>query len=348
MIEIDNIIKKINSIDINNILTHVLLYKKKSEILGKNGYINKALQLIKLLKNEDRIYYFKKINEIKRRYKNIIYNQALDIKNNSLKNSEFIDYSFPSRGSIKGSIHPITQINDEIFNFFYRKNFSFIDSCEIEDEYFNFNFLNISKNHPARDMHDTFYIDSFDNKILRTHTTAIQSKIMRNNTPPMKFFSIGKVYRKDYDNTHTPMFHQLEGLWIDKHVNCLTLKKLLFNFLYNFFSEDMINGKNFIRMRPSYFPFTEPSYEIDILCIYCEKNKKYKKFQCKICKNTRWIEILGCGLIHPKILKNMKINTRIYRGIAFGIGIERLCMLKFNIQDIRIIFDNNINFLQQF
>ena len=222
-----------------------------------------------------------------------------------------------------GSRHPISITINQITSILVDHGFTSVSGIEIEDEFHNFEALNIPDTHPARDMHDTFYVS--DNKLLRTHTSSVQIRSMLSNKAPLKIMTPGKVYRCDSDPTHSPMFHQIEGLYIDKNVNFCHLKGVLINFIKEFFGKDME-----IRFRPSYFPFTEPSAELDI------------KFKGK------WLEVLGCGMVHPNVLSNVKINTKQYSGFAFGLGVERLAMLKYDIVDLRMFYENDISFLSQF
>jgi phenylalanyl-tRNA synthetase alpha chain len=229
----------------------------------------------------------------------------------------------PGKNISMGSRHPISITINKITSILSNYGFASVSGIEIEDEFHNFEALNIPETHPARDMHDTFYVS--DNKLLRTHTSSVQIRSMLSNKAPLKIMTPGKVYRCDSDPTHSPMFHQIEGLYIDKDVNFCHLKGVLINFIKEFFGKDME-----IRFRPSYFPFTEPSAELDI------------KFKGK------WLEVLGCGMVHPNVLSNVKINTKQYSGFAFGLGVERLAMLKYDIVDLRMFYENDISFLSQF
>ena len=232
---------------------------------------------------------------------------------------------FPDLVKELGTIHPITQIKSEILTLLEEIGFDSIDGPEIETEEYNFDMLNIKKTHPARQMHDTFYVQNKD-FVLRTHTSPVQIRGMLEQKPPIAFCSAGKVYRKDDDSTHLPMFHQVEGIYVDENVNFTHLKSLIYKIVTSLFG-----SKVKIRFRPSYFPFTEPSAEVDILS-----------------KDNKWLEILGCGMVHPKVLENLGINTEIYSGYAFGMGVERLAMLKYGIKDIRSFYENDLNFLNQF
>ena len=266
------------------------------------------------------------INEIKEKIQILISDKKIILENQVYSEkltSENIDISLPGRGQTQGSLHPITQTLAEIESLFVTIGFKVADGPEIEDNYHNFEALNIPENHPARAMHDTFYIDA--DKLLRTHTSNVQIRYMKDNKPPMAIIAPGRVYRCDSDMTHTPMFHQVEGLLINEDVTFANLKELLTEFLNQFFKKELQ-----IRFRPSYFPFTEPSAEVDIL------------------GENGWMEILGCGMVHPYVLDNVGINSERYNGFAFGMGVERLAMLKYGIDDIRLFFENDIRFLKQF
>ena len=304
----------------------------KSLYFGKKGFINNKLKTLKHINHDNKLFYGKIFNDLK---KIILLN--IKIKEKflfDLKKVNSVDYTLPSRGYSLGFLHPVTLTIKKIENFFVKLGFNVVFGPEIEDEYHNFDALNISIDHPARDMHDTFYF--FDGSLLRTHTSSVQIREMLSSYPPFKLISLGKVYRRDYDNTHTPMFHQLECLIVDKNINFLYLKNLINEFLNNFFNKNLVT-----RFRSSYFPFTEPSAEVDIECFNCLGNG------CKVCGNSGWIELLGCGIVNPIVLSNCNINHEIYSGLAFGVGIDRLSMLYYNIDDLRLHFENNIDFLEQ-
>jgi len=322
--ELDNIK---NKIDLNNI---------KSRYIGKNGILTNVIKNIIKYPKEERSIIGKELNNIKKKIIYLIEDKEKYISYKSLKEKDKkIDITLPGIGIKQGTTHIITKTINEIESFFEKMGFYLVDGNEIDTEFYNFDLLNMPKNHPSRNMHDTFYLNN--NYLLRTHTSNMQIHIMKDNVPPFKIISSGKVYRKDSDITHTPMFHQIEGFIVDKNISLAHLKGILINFLYSFFGEKIP-----LNLRSSYFPFTEPSMEIDIECINC-KGKK-----CSICSYTGWIEVLGCGIIHPNVFKNCNINNKIYKGIAFGMGIERLSMIKYNINDLRLYFENNIEFLKQF
>ncbi|CAL4318960.1 phenylalanine--tRNA ligase subunit alpha [Buchnera aphidicola] len=297
--------------------------------LGKNGYIVKEIKKLKKMSLKEKKIFGSFINDLK---KKIIFcikkqKQALNILKLKKKiHTNYVDVSLSTiyHHNDKGSIHIITKSINKMKSFFYRLGFSLFIGPEIEDQYYNFESLNIPFNHPSRNKNDTFWINS--SKLLRTQTSSMQVRIMEKYSPPIKVIIPGKVYRKDSSSRHSPMFHQLEGFIVDKNVSFSNLKWIIYEFLKDFFKK-----KISIRFRNSYFPFTVPSFEIDILD-----------------KNLKWLEILGCGMIHPKILKNAKIDTEIYSGFAFGIGVERMIMLKYNLTNIKFFFKNHLSFLKQF
>ena len=296
----------------------------KSQYLGKQGKLTFELSRIKDSKLSERKELGQVLNNIKIQINSLIDKKSESLANtNKKKKLNFFDVTLPGRNISSGSRHPISITINTITKILNNCGFTSVSGPEIEDEFYNFEALNIPASHPARDMHDTFYVT--DNKLLRTHTSSVQIHTMLANKPPLRIMTPGKVYRCDSDPTHSPMFHQIEGLCIDKDINFCQLKGLLINFIEQFFGKKME-----IRFRPSYFPFTEPSAEIDI------------KF------NNQWLEVLGCGIVHPNVLKNVKINHKQYSGFAFGLGIERLAMLKYGITDLRIFYDNDISFLSQF
>ena len=249
--------------------------------------------------------------------------------------AERIDVTLPGRNGDVGGLHLITQTLERIEQFFTRAGYEVAEGPEIEDDYHNFEALNIPAHHPARAMHDTFYVDA--THVLRTHTSPVQVRTMETQTPPIRIICPGRVYRCDSDLTHTPMFHQVEGLVVDTDVSFADLKGTVDQFLKAFFEDDLP-----VRFRPSYFPFTEPSAEIDIQCTHCAGKG------CRICKNTGWLEVMGCGMVHPSVFEHCKIDTDNYSGFAFGMGVERLAMLRHGVNDLRMFFDNDLRFLRQF
>ncbi len=232
-------------------------------------------------------------------------------------------------------MHPVTRTIERIEKLFANAGFSVAEGPEIEDDYHNFEALNIPAHHPARAMHDTFYFD--EHLLLRTHTSPVQIRVMENAEPPLKVIAPGRVYRCDSDLTHTPMFHQVEGFLVDENVTFADLKGIIHDFLQGFFEKDLK-----VRFRPSYFPFTEPSAEVDIECVMCEGEG------CRVCSQTGWLEVLGCGMIHPEVMRHVNIDTEKYSGYAFGMGVERLGMLRYGVNDLRLFFENDLRFLRQF
>ena len=256
------------------------------------------------------------------------------MKQDKLK-SEFIDITLPSNGKNLGTLHPLTLVKNEIIDIFTGLGFTVKEGPEIETDFYNFQAMNIPLDHPARDMQDTFYVN--DNILLRTHTSPMQARVMLDEKPPIKILVPGKVYRSDDDATHSPMFQQIEGLYVDKHVTLSDLKATL-----DLFAKALFSSKTMTRFRPSHFPFTEPSVEVDLSCAMCDGAG------CRICKGTGWIEILGAGVVNPQVLINCNIDPNEYSGYAFGLGIERITMIKYGIPDMRILFDNDIRFLKQY
>jgi phenylalanyl-tRNA synthetase alpha chain len=305
------------------------------EYLGRKGRITHYLRNISSLPAEQRPQAGKRANEIKRSLDEEFNGVLTRMANMSNAATDRIDVSLPGRVPKKGSLHPITQITNRICDIFSQMGFEVVEGPEVESDYYNFEALNIPKNHPARDMQDTFYVS--DNVVLRTHTSPTQPRVMEKQSPPVRIIAPGKVYRCDSDLTHTPMFHQVEGLLVDSHVSFADLKGTLTAFIHQMF-DDMTT----LRFRPSFFPFTEPSAEVDIRCVICRGKG------CRVCSHTGWLEILGSGMVHPAVFENIGYDTRRYTGFAFGMGVERIAMLKYGIDDIRRYFDNDYRFLRQF
>lgn len=306
--------------------------------LGKKGQLTEYLKTLGQLPPEDRPAAGQKINAVKQRVQTLIEERVTNLKHDLVTKqleSQTIDVTLPGRSQTTGSIHPINKTFNELRRIFTQMGFTFMDGPEIEDEYYNFNALNMPPLHPARAMQDTFYFSN--NKLLRTQMSPVQIRTMEKIKPPLRMVAMGRVYRRDFDITHTPMFHQMECLVVDEKVSFAELKGVLHRFLQEFFYKDIP-----MRLRPSYFPFTEPSAEVDIGCVNC------KGSGCRICKFTGWLEILGCGMVHPNVLESVKINHKRYRGFAFGLGIDRLSMLKYGINDLRSLFENDLRFLKQF
>jgi len=295
----------------------------KSFYLGKNGILSKEFLKLKSASAEKRKLLGSSLNILKSEIQSILIKKLEDLNSLGNKKKKYVDVSLPGSNILIGARHPVNLTINRITNILSSYDFNIVDGCEIEDEFHNFDALNIPESHPARDMHDTFYVT--DHLLLRTHTSSVQIRSMLSSQPPIRIMTPGKVYRSDSDPTHSPMFHQIEGLCVDRDINFCHLKGLLNNFIREFFGRGMD-----IRFRPSYFPFTEPSAELDI------------KF------NGKWLEVLGCGMVHPNVLSNVKINNKKYSGFAFGLGIERLAMLKYGITDLRMFYDNDISFLSQF
>ena len=303
------------------------LEKLRVKYLGKKGHITSQLKKLGSMKIDQKPSFGQEINKIKNQIEAKVKAKKIELKKSSIARNiatQSIDITLPGRKSLTGSIHPITTTLSDIENIFLNAGFLVEDGPEIEDEHHNFTALNIPENHPARAMHDTFYFDN--NLLLRTHTSPIQIRSMEKQGVPIKIIAPGKVFRRDSDLTHIPMFHQIEGLVIDQGINFTHLKGILHEFINCFFEQPME-----LRFRPSYFPFTEPSAEVDILS-----------------EDGKWLEILGCGMVHPKVLDLLELDSEKYTGYAFGMGVERLAMLKHEIKDIRLFYDNDLNFLEQF
>lgn len=299
----------------------------KSKYLGKQGPLTEAMKGLSMLPKEDRPKVGAFINNIKQSIEKILNDRKTEIQFSELSSqlqNEKIDVTLPGRKQNKGTLHPITHTMTRIESIFYSIGFEVATGPEIENDYYNFSALNIPESHPARAMHDTFYIDK--KHVLRTHTSPVQVRYMKKNKPPLRVISPGRVYRVDSDATHSPMFHQVEGLWVDKDVSFANLKGVVQDFLQQFFEDDALT----IRFRPSFFPFTEPSAEIDMSW------------------NGGWLEIGGCGMVHPEVLTQVKINPDRFQGFAFGLGVERLSMLKYGIDDLRPFFNHDLRFLKQF
>ena len=313
--------------DIRNSSTLEELESVRVQYLGKKGSVSTQMKKLSALDPDDRPRIGKEVNKLKKLVEKEISNKKSLLNDKKIKSNiedNSLDVSMPGRTTIIGNPHPVTSTLNEIEKIFLNAGFLVEDGPEIEDEYHNFTALNIPENHPARAMHDTFYFNA--QYLLRTHTSPIQIRSMEKYGVPIRVIAPGKVYRRDSDITHTPMFHQIEGLVIDKDINFTHLKGILHDFINTFFEDDMK-----LRFRPSYFPFTEPSAEVDLLS-----------------KDNQWLEILGCGMVHPKVLTNLGIDNEKYNGYAFGMGVERLAMLKYGINDIRFFYENDLNFLNQF
>lgn len=306
--------------------------------LGKSGLLTTELKQLGRLPKEERPQAGQAINRAKVQVQEAIGARKRELEQEALATrlaSESIDVTLPGRGQRPGGLHPITRTLQRIERMFTNAGFSIAEGPEVEDDYHNFEALNIPAHHPARAMHDTFYFD--EHLLLRTHTSPVQIRVMERQEPPLRIIAPGRVYRCDSDLTHTPMFHQVEGFLVDEQATFSDLKGVLYDFLRNFFERDLA-----LRFRPSYFPFTEPSAEVDIQCVICNGSG------CRVCKQSGWLEVLGCGMIHPEVFRHVGIDAERYLGYAFGMGVERLAMLRYGIDDIRVYFENDLRFLMQF
>ena len=322
---------KLNLSEINQI---------KSELFGKNGLVSSQFKKIGTIAESERKKFASDLNIIKDELQNFINLKINEIENaeiNEKLQKEKIDITLPERPFVRGKIHPVSQTIDEISSIFSEIGFSVEEGPDVENEYNNFTALNTPSNHPARDMHDTFYLDEKKEKLLRTHTSPVQIRTMLKDQPPFKIIAPGRTYRSDSDQTHSPMFHQVEGLHIDENINMGHLKGCLNYFIKEFFEVEKIK----MRFRPSHFPFTEPSAEVDI-------GYEIKDGKIVIGEGDQWLEILGCGMVHPNVLKNVKVDPNKFQGYAFGIGIDRLAMLKYGINDLRSFFDCDYRWLNHF
>lgn len=306
--------------------------------LGKKGLVTLKLKALSSIPPEKRPAYGKSVNEAKHFIEQEIKKREAILTHQAHKNqirTESLDITLPGKYTRFGREHPLNKVLSEITDIFTSMGFEVEEGPEVELDYYNFEALNFPKNHPARDMQDTFFIS--DEVVLRTHTSPVQVRVMERRKPPLKVIVPGKVYRCDADVSHTPMFHQVEGFMVDTDISFSDLKGVLEAFIHSVFSPDVP-----VRFRPSFFPFTEPSAEVDIGCIFCDGHG------CRVCKQTGWLEILGAGMINPRIFEMVGYDPAEYSGFAFGMGIERITMLKYSIDDIRIFFENDIRFLEQF
>ena len=327
--------------DLEGISTLPDLQQLYAKFVGKKGSVTLMMKGIATLTPEERKTLGKEIHQLKSFIETSIKDKEDILKTTESANkisANSIDVTLPGYYKIPGGSHPLSLIIREIASIFTSMGFSIEEGPEIETDYYNFVALNFPKNHPARDMQDTFYVDSGkEDIVLRTHTSPVQIRVMEKTPPPLKIISLGKVYRCDADTTHSPIFHQVEGLMVDKDITFANLKAILSDFLKRIFPDSI--G---VRFRPSFFPFTEPSVEVDMGCIFC------KGSGCNVCKHTGWLEILGAGMVDPRVFKQVGINDSIYSGFAFGIGIERVAMLKFGIDDIRLFYESDLRFIRQF
>ena len=307
--------------------------------LGKKGVLTAQLKELGKLPAEERPAAGQAVNEAKTEVAGLIEARKQALAENALAEQlagEQVDVTLPGRRPASGSLHPITQTLGRIEQFFAGMGFRVAEGPEVEDDFHNFEALNIPEHHPARAMHDTFYFDA--HRVLRTHTSPVQIRTMEENRPPLRVIAPGRVYRCDSDLTHSPMFHQIEGLCVDRDITFGDLRGVLSAFLQAFFERDDLAT----RFRPSYFPFTEPSAEVDIQCVHCGGDG------CRVCSHTGWLEVMGCGMVHPNVFGHVGIDPDEYTGFAFGLGVERMAMLRHGVNDLRLFFDNDIRFIRQF
>ncbi|MFH1238525.1 MAG: phenylalanine--tRNA ligase subunit alpha [bacterium] len=308
--------------------------------LGKKGILTDFLKQLKDILQENRAQIGQLLNQMKNEITSLVEEKEKELKKADFEQKlqeDFIDITLPGRPLTTGKLHPVTRVMEEMKDIFIQMGFAVAEGPEVETDYYNFEALNMEPDHPARDMWSTLYISGPGSLLLRTHTSPVQIRVMEKQAPPVRIIAPGKVYRHDLDISHAPMFHQVEGLWVDKEVTFSDLKGSLSLFLEQMFAPDI--G---IRFRPSFFPFTEPSMEVDITCVMC------KGKGCRLCKGTGWLEILGAGMVNPKVLKKVGYDPEKVVGYAFGMGVERIAMLKYGIDDIRLFSENDLRFLKQF
>ena len=311
----------------------------RGRYLGKKGEISALLKSLGGLSAEERPKAGALINEAKQRVQAAIDERRQTLEEAALNeqlSAETLDVTLPGRGEQPGALHPVTRMRRRMEDFFLRLGFDIAEGPEVEDDFHNFEALNIPAHHPARAMHDTFYFG--DGRLLRTHTSPVQVRVMQKGEPPFRIIAPGRVYRCDSDLTHTPMFHQVEGLLVDENITFADLKGTVAAFLKFVFEVDDLP----VRFRPSYFPFTEPSAEVDVGCMTCGGEG------CRVCSHSGWLEIMGCGMVHPKVLEHGGVDATRYSGFAFGMGVERLAMLRYGVNDLRLFFENDARFLSQF
>ena len=324
--------------ELEGVSTEADLVRVKSAYLGKKGSITALLRSLRDIPPERRRETGSLVNAAKVEAEELFSAKSDEIRRRLVSEKlmeEATDVSLPGRGMPVGAKHPVTLVMERIVYDFERMGFEVAEGPEVELDYYNFEALNIPRNHPARDMQDTFYVT--DDIVLRTHTSPVQIRIMETQKPPVKIIAPGKVYRCDSDVSHTPMFHQIEGLLVDRNITFGNLKSVIIQFVRLTFGDDTN-----VRFRPSFFPFTEPSAEVDIECQICSGGG------CRVCKGTGWLEIMGCGMVDPAVFASVNYDTDVYSGFAFGMGVERIAMLKYGINDIRLFFENDIRFLRQF
>ena len=323
---------------INSAADAQALEQARVQFLGKKSQLTELSKALGGLDPEARKEQGAKLNQVRDAI-----NQALDARRQAFAaealqrqlESERVDVTLAGRGHLPAGLHPVTRVMNRITDFFTQAGFQVASGPEVEDDFHNFEALNIPSHHPARAMHDTFYFDA--HRLLRTHTSPVQIRVMEQQQPPIRIVCPGRVYRCDSDLTHSPMFHQVEGLLIDENVSFAQLKSVIQNFLRVFFEKGLA-----VRFRPPYFPFSEPTAGVDNQCVMCDGHG------CRVCKQTGWLEVLGCGMVHPQVLKNCGIDSEKYSGFAFGMGVERFAMLRYGVNDLRLFFDNDLRFLAQF
>lgn len=308
------------------------------QYLGKKGELTQVMKTLGNIPAQERPKVGAMVNEAKERVQSVLNARKSEMEAAALNAklaAERVDVTLPGRGQVSGGLHPVTRTMERIEEFFSRVGYAVAEGPEVEDDYHNFEALNIPGHHPARAMHDTFYFNA--NTLLRTHTSPVQVRTMESQKPPIRIVCPGRVYRCDSDLTHSPMFHQVEGLLVDRKVSFADLKGTIEEFLRVFFEKELA-----VRFRPSFFPFTEPSAEVDIQCVMCNGDG------CRVCKQTGWLEVMGCGMVHPNVFRASGIDPEQYQGFAFGMGVERLAMLRYGVNDLRLFFDNDLRFLAQF
>jgi phenylalanyl-tRNA synthetase alpha chain len=315
-----------------------MLDELRVHYLGKKGALTAQLKRIGELPPDQRPGHGQAVNRAKQALEDAIGARHEALQGASIAEqlrSDSVDVTLPGRGHTRGSLHPVTQTMNRLIEIFTRLGFEVADGPEVEDDFHNFEALNIPPDHPARAMHDTFYFA--DGRVLRTHTSPVQIRYMMSHQPPLRIIAPGRVFRCDSDVTHTPMFHQIEGLAVGEDISFADLKGVLKLFLEEYFEAELE-----LRLRPSYFPFTEPSAEVDVSCVFCGARG------CRICKQSGWLEVLGCGMVDPEVFRHSGVDSERYTGYAFGLGVDRLAMLRYNVDDLRMFFDNDIDFLKQF
>ncbi len=314
------------------------LEQLRVQYLGKKGELTQVMKTLGNIPAEDRPRVGAMVNDAKERVQSVLNARKSEMEAAALNArlaAERVDVTLPGRSQTSGGLHPVTRTMERIEEFFSRVGYAVAEGPEVEDDYHNFEALNIPGHHPARAMHDTFYFNA--NTLLRTHTSPVQVRTMESQEPPIRIVCPGRVYRCDSDLTHSPMFHQVEGLLVDREVSFADLRGTIAEFLQVFFEKDLE-----VRFRPSFFPFTEPSAEVDIQCVMCNG------CGCRVCKQTGWLEVMGCGMVHPNVFRSAGIDPEQYQGFAFGMGVERLAMLRYGVNDLRLFFDNDLRFLAQF